>query len=158
MKKYFFIVAMMALALILSYHNLAAQAYTLAPDFKLEDLDKNIFTLSSCKDKNPVILFFWATWCPYCRKELKILNEMNAELKKEGIEVLAIDVNEPFSRVDNFVKNNQLNFKVFLDSKAAAAEDYGLIGLPTYILVDKKGYIRFIGFSFPKEKYKELIK
>lgn len=129
-----------------------AKEKTLAVDFKLSDLNQNTVTLSNFKDKQPVILFFWTTWCPFCRKELKTLKDMYPGLKEEGWELFAIDVGEPLYRVDNFTKSYSFNFRVLLDKDAAVAEAYNILGVPTYILINKEGYIVFSGNYFPKTK------
>lgn len=131
--------------------------FRLAPDFMLKDLNRDTFILSSYKDKQPVLLFFWTTWCPSCRSELKTLNDLYPELIKEGWELFAIDVAESAYRVENFVKNYALNFKVLLDKDAAVMDSYDLFGVPTYVLVDKEGYIVFKDNYFPRQDYRRLI-
>jgi len=128
----------------------------LAPDFQLQDLNQNTITLSSYKDKQPVILFFWTTWCPFCQRELKVLNDKYSSLLRDNVQLLAIDVGEVARRVDNFVKNRGIVFSVFLDKDTTVAAAYSILGVPTYILIDKKGQISFRGNSFPQE-YKKLI-
>ena len=61
-----------------------------APDFKLKDLDQITVELASFKNKEPVVVFFWTTWCPYCQKALKGIAQKISDLKKEGVEVLPI--------------------------------------------------------------------
>jgi peroxiredoxin len=129
----------------------------LAPDFSLQDLNKNTYTLSSYRSKQPVILFFWTTWCHFCRRELKMLKDIYPQLQKDGAELLAISVKEPAYKVDNFLKGYVLNFKVLLDRYATVAAAYDILGVPTFVLIDKKGRIVFRTNYFPKEKYKELI-
>lgn len=126
-------------------------------DFRLQDLNQKTFTLSSYKDKQTVILFFWTTWCPFCRDELRILNERYLELVKDGIELLAIDIGESGYKVDRFVRNYALAFKILLDKEATVAYAYDILGVPTYIFIDKKGNIVFRSHSFPQQKYKEII-
>ena len=126
-------------------------------DFQLQDLRQNTFTLSSYKEKQPVILFFWTTWCPFCRKELSILKEKYPQLQKDGCELFAIDVEESPYKVENFVKNRALNFKILLDLDAAVAEAFDIFGVPTYIFINKKGKIVYRDNYFPQERYKELI-
>lgn len=130
---------------------------SMALDFKLQDLAQNTFSLTSYKDKQPVILFFWTTWCPFCRDELKTLSQTYPKLAKEGWELLAIDVGESVYKVDKFVKDNALTLKVLLDKDMAVAHSYDVMGVPTYILLDKKGYIVFKDNYFPQRQYKELI-
>lgn len=129
----------------------------LAPDFKLQDLNNNLVTLSSYRDKQPVLLFFWTTWCPFCRKELKALNDMYAQLLKDGIGVLSINIGESSEKVNNFLKKYSLTFKVLLDQDNEVAYSFGLLGVPTYFLINKKGYIVFKDYYFPQGEYKDLI-
>lgn len=157
MRKYFFAAIIMAMAFVLAKSNLAIGEETIAPNFQLKDLAGNVITLSEYKGKQEVLLFFWTTWCPYCRKGLKVLNEKHAQLSKDGVEILAINVNEPAGKVDSFVKNYALTFKTLLDLDADVAMAYKLLGFPTYMIVDRKGYIRSTGYSFPEEEYKALI-
>ncbi|MFA4842217.1 MAG: TlpA disulfide reductase family protein [Candidatus Omnitrophota bacterium] len=126
------------------------------PDFQLQDLVGETVSLSDYKGKQPVLLFFWTTWCPFCRKELKVLNEKHASLTRDGLEVLAIDIGEPWEKVDNFVKSFGLNFLVLLDKDTNTAEAYDIVGVPTFVLVDKKGNIVFKDNFFPA-RYKDLL-
>jgi peroxiredoxin len=128
-----------------------------SPDFQLKDVNQETVILSSYIDKQPVLLFFWTTWCPYCRKELKIINSRYGELTKEGLELLPINVGESPERVNNFLKKDSLAFRVLLDQNGDAANSFGILGVPTYILIDKKGKILFQGHTFPEKEYKKLI-
>lgn len=126
-------------------------------DFQLQDLNQETVTLSNYRDKQPVLLFFWTTWCPYCRIELKVINDRYEKLAKDGLQVLAINVGESTSKVLNFTKNYHLAFRVLLDKDATVASSYRILGVPTYILIDKKGYIRFEGHHFPQKECEDLI-
>jgi peroxiredoxin len=102
-------------------------------------------------------LFFWTTWCPYCRIDLKTINAKYEELSRDGLKVLPINVGEPTNRVKNLLKNYNLVFKVLLDKDAKVAYAYGLSGVPTYVLIDKKGNIVSMGYQFPQKEYKAII-
>jgi peroxiredoxin len=134
-----------------------AKKLDLAPDFKLLDLNNNTITLSAYRDKQPVLLFFWTTWCPFCRKELKTLNDRYPQLVKEGWELLSIDVGEPAYKVDNAIKRYSLNFKVLLDKDTTVAGSYNILGVPTYVIINKKGHVVFKDHYFPQDTYKYLI-
>lgn len=125
-----------------------------AIDFNLLDLDNRMVSLSDFSGK-ALILFFWTTWCPFCQEELKKLDIVYPELKNEG-ELLAINVGESFSSVERFIRKNPVKYKVVLDRDMGVAKSYGIIGVPTYIFIDKKGHIIFNSHYFIKE-YKELI-
>lgn len=135
-----------------------AQNLQPAPDFRLPDLEKNTFTLSSYKERHqPVILFFWTTWCPYCREELKILKDLYPEFLVDGWELFAINVGEPANRVDNFAKSYSLPFKILLDITTSVAKSFYVLGVPTYVFVDKNGYIMLTEHYFPHDKYREFV-
>lgn len=128
-----------------------------APDFQLQDIHQDVISLSNYKDKESVLLFFWTTWCPFCQKELRILNDRYAGLLQDGLEVLAINVGEFPDTVENFIRNYYLAYRVLLDKDTSVARAYEIIGVPTYILINKQGYIVFKDNYFPQGGYKELV-
>jgi peroxiredoxin len=129
----------------------------LAPDFTLYDLYQNAYTLSNYRDKQPVLLLFWTTWCPFCRKELKVLNGMYSGLAADGLEVLSLNAGEIPSTVESFVQDYNLAYRVLLDKDNRVAVSYGLIGVPTYILVNKQGEVVFKDNYLPVTEYKDLL-
>ncbi|OGX17441.1 MAG: hypothetical protein A3K83_06815 [Omnitrophica WOR_2 bacterium RBG_13_44_8b] len=134
------------------------QAKTLetAPDFSLQDAGKTTYTLSSYRGK-PVLLFFWTTWCPFCRKEMGELKNIYPQLTQEGWELFTIDIQEPEYKVENFMESHGLTFKLLLDKDGQVAYAYSVLGVPTYVLINKKGEIVFKDNYFPKDTYKKLI-
>lgn len=157
MKKYLKLIFMFMAFICLFNSYALAKKLSLAPDFTLKDINQDTVNLSTYKDKQTVLLFFWTTWCPFCRKELRDLNQMHPELKKDGLEVLAIDVGESLDKVRIFIKSYALSFKVLLDKDTAVAQTYSILGVPTYVLVDKKGSIVFQDHYFPRKEYKGLV-
>lgn len=149
-----FITAVMFLS---AFILISSQASTIAPDFNLNDVNNQPVTLSSYRDKSPVLLFFWTTWCPYCLSQLKLLNKMYPGLVKDGIEVLAVNLREAKAKVEKFIKRYDINYRVLLDSDAEAAYAYDILGIPTYVLIDKKGNIVFSDNYFPEKEYKDLL-
>lgn len=111
-----------------------------APDFSLKDLQGKTFKLSKYSGK-PVLLFFGATWCPSCRAEIPAYKNIYATYSKRGLEVIYIDIMEPVEKVARFAKTNSLTYKVLIDEDGNVADNYGIIGVPTLILVDKEGNI-----------------
>ena len=104
-------------------------------------------------------MFFWATWCPYCRDELSLLNEKYPELQKDGIALLAINIGESAERINRFMKNYNLNFPVLLDANNNVAYDYAVLGIPEYVLIDKEGYVVYYENRFiHREQYQRLLK
>ena len=146
----------LAVLLFLSCQSVFAKDLSIAPDFTLSDTQNKTVTLSNYKNKQPVLLFFWATWCPFCREEFKGLNNDYSDLVRDNVELLAIDIGEPVAKVNNFTKNFVVVFKVLLDQDSAAASSYNLVGIPTFILINKNGEIVFRDHYFPKQ-YKNLL-
>jgi peroxiredoxin len=161
MKKYLRLVfTFIAVSIFLSSLAQAGEAIRkprLAIDFSLQDLKGKTYRLSDYKDKQPVVLFFWTTECPLCRPELRALNILYPTLQKEGIEVLAIDVNEPGYRVDKFAQKNALSMPILLDRDTQVARDYFIPGVPAIIIVNQQGNIVYEGDHFPTGIYKKLI-
>ncbi|MEI6832234.1 MAG: TlpA disulfide reductase family protein [Candidatus Omnitrophota bacterium] len=127
----------------------------LAADVILKDLNGQAVNLSSAENK-PAILFFWTTWCSYCRKEIKGLNQLYSEMKKEGITVFAVNIGESDYKVQGFFKDYVLNFNVLLDKEGKLADQYDVIGVPTYILLNKSGHRVAHGNALPAD-YRNLL-
>jgi len=127
-----------------------------AADFKLPDLNDKEFTLSEYKDKKGVLLFFWTTWCPFCREELKKLQTEHAGLEKNSIQLLTINEGEPKYKVESFLKSRNINLTVLLDEEGSAADAYSIFGVPTYVLINESGKIISSDNQFPKDGLKKL--
>ena len=159
MKKFFGTMVMLSTFLLLSAPVLSAKDALLAPDFTLQDTQGNKIKLADYRDKQPVLLFFWTTWCPFCREELKGLNGGRyADLTKIGWKIMVIDVGESASHVNDFTKKNPLVFNVLLDTDSAVSYIYDVLGVPTYVLIDKGGRIAFQGNALPTDYEKLLSK
>lgn len=120
-----------------------------AAPFKLLSVEgKEIVLESFAKDK-VLLLVFGTTWCPSCRHEVPILKEYYDDLKDDGLRVLGIDVQESKKKVNSFVKKNQINYPVALDSNAEVARLYQVVGIPLNIVLDKNGVIRYKDNQLP---------
>jgi thiol-disulfide isomerase/thioredoxin len=115
-----------------------------APDFTLKDLDGKTQRLSDYKGK-VVLVNFWATWCPPCRREMPSMERLYQKLKNEPFMVLAPDQYENFDLVFTFT--GQLDpaptFPIMLDPESRSAKAWGVKGLPSSFIVDKQGRIAY---------------
>jgi peroxiredoxin len=134
------------------------QEHSAAPvaEIKMKDTEGKEFSTLELKGK-PYILFFWTTWCPYCRTELESLNRNAAAYSQEGLTVIPVNVQERAEKILSFAKARKLTFRIFMDSEAELAKAYEVLGIPTYILVDSAGSLRYRGHTFPKNQYKNVL-
>lgn len=128
----------------------------IAPGFSLSALSGKEVSLSDFKGR-PVILFIWTTWCPFCRKELDDLQERYKDIRAAGIELLAVDTGEAKEKVEKYLGAKNIGFPVLLDSASEVAFSYNVIGVPTIILIDSSGLIRFQGNELPENYIQILI-
>jgi len=113
-----------------------------APDFSLEDLDGEQHALSDYRGK-VIMLNFWATWCPPCRREIPSMESIYQDLGDKGFVVLGVNEFETPDHV--FAYTGQLsvfpNFPILFDLDSKVAELYGVKGLPTTLLINKQGQV-----------------
>ena len=112
-----------------------------APDFELQNLDGQVVSLSELRGK-PVLINFWATWCPSCRSQMPYLEQIYQEWSNKGLVLLTIDVGESASRVRQFMQSNNLSLPVLLDTRQVVARKYNIMGYPTTFFIDKDGIIQ----------------
>ena len=113
----------------------------LAPDFQLQDLNGQTISLSDFQGK-PVLLNFWATWCNPCVSEMPYLQEINDEWSSKGLVLIAINVGDSPSEVEEFMQNHNLSLPVLLDTKQVVSQKYSIRYYPTSFLIDKDGIIQ----------------
>jgi len=112
-------------------------------------LGSNLFNRVSLSDLRGkvVVLNFWATWCPPCRREVPNLQAVHNEYGPRGVVVLAVDVQESLDTVGKFAMDNGITFNVWLDEDGWASTVYGVRSLPTTFFIDRQGVIRSIHFG-----------
>ncbi len=109
-----------------------------APELVLLDMDGVKHDLRAYRGK-PVIINFWATWCPPCRRELPSMNRAWKKIKDEGIVMLAVDVGEDEDTIFTFMADYPIDFTVLLDSRGEVSAKWPVVGLPTTFVLDKEG-------------------
>lgn len=106
-------------------------------DFELKDVAGKTWSLKSLKGK-VVLVNFWATWCPPCRKEMPDLQALSDEFGKQGFVVLGL-TDEDSDVVKNFLSHQSYSYPILLDSNRAAAKQFGIEGIPKSYVYDREG-------------------
>ena len=134
----------------------AATTGEVTPDFVLQDLTGKSVSLSSYRGR-PVYLVFGATWCPYCVAEIPRLTQTYEEYRKKGLVLFNIDVMESKEKVTAFAQKKRITYPILLDEEGKVAERFGVMGVPTRILIDAKGTIICRDCRSLDEKLKQLM-
>ena len=124
---------------------------TEAPDFKLATIGGEEFYLSDYKGK-VVMLNFWGTWCPPCRKEIPDLVNLQAKYNKDGLEIVGITLNSgSAAEIQKFADKRKMNYTILTDlgndETHAVTNLYGQVmgqpisSIPTTLVIDREGYI-----------------
>jgi thiol-disulfide isomerase/thioredoxin len=114
-----------------------------AKDFTVIDVDGKEVSLSDFKGK-PVVVNFWASWCPPCKEEMPYFNEVYKELGDE-VQFMMVDLvdgsRETVATAKAFIKDNGYEFPIFFDTDQDAAIAYGVYSIPTSIFIDAEGRV-----------------
>lgn len=154
MKNVFKVVLLSLLLLsiiLISIYNLNAQVFSpweieklvgkKAPEFTVKNLSGKSVPLSAFKGK-PILLNFWATWCPYCREERPSLNSLYREYKDRGLVIISVSTDRSPQKVRAYLERIPMNFIILMDNDSKAARLYGVYSLPTNFLIDREGIIK----------------
>ena len=134
-----------------------AEPGQLAPDFELTSTTGEMVKLSDYRGK-VVVLDFWATWCPPCKKAMPHLQEIHEEFASEDVVVLGVSVDANSEKVvQPFVDKHGYSFTMLLNGQRIAP-DYKVSGIPATFILDPDGKVRgsFVGYR-QKADYVRVI-
>lgn len=133
--KYF---SSLLLLLLWYIPNAAAEGPPTAPAWQLTTQAGEPISLSDYQGK-PVILHFWATWCPYCKKLQPKLVELEEKYQQSGIKIVSISFNEDDGALpQDEIKNRGYDFITAVHGESVASQ-YGVRGTPTTFFINRQG-------------------
>jgi cytochrome c biogenesis protein CcmG, thiol:disulfide interchange protein DsbE len=113
------------------------------------------------REGKTVLIDFWATWCGPCRK---LIPELKDWQKKYESDLVIIGVsNEEASKVQNFIRAQQVNYAMAVDTKSTTSNEIGISGIPHVLVISSDGVVRWQGFPggadpLTEEKLEQIIK
>lgn len=119
-------------------------------DFTLPDMNGEPVSLGTFLEKKPVLLVFWATWCPHCNELVPEINRLHTDPATGAkLQILALNYLESREKVESFLRKKRVAYPVLLDRKGTVARMYRVVGIPTYVLIDKGGRILYRDHELP---------
>ncbi|HYA95469.1 MAG TPA: TlpA disulfide reductase family protein [Terriglobales bacterium] len=110
--------------------------------FKATTLDGDELTSDSLQGKT-VLVQFWTTWCPHCRKDQSPVDGITRDFEDKGLVVIAVDVDEPRNTVTKYLKQSPRSCRIVLAKDTDLAALFPPSSFPTYVLIDRDG--NFVG-------------
>ena len=139
-----------SMAVLLAGVILSASAAELsgpAPDFVLSARDGRQVALSELEGQ-VVLLNFWATWCGPCRQEMPHLEALYERYSDLGFTLLGVNVEEDSSGADKFLAETPVTFPILFDPKSEVSKKYDVIDMPSTVIIDRAGNMRFIHHGY----------
>lgn len=128
-----------------------------APRFELAMLAGETLALDqTLREHEVVILDFWATWCPPCRRGLPLLDELAKEQAERGVVVYAINLREDDQTAADYMEREGLSLPIAFDRDGAVAGEYGVTGIPQTVVIDGDGRVRAVHVGFNPNMKEEL--
>lgn len=140
-------------------HSLTALEPSPAPELRFKDLEGRMHDLAELRGK-VVLINFWATWCPPCRREMPSMERLAQTLKGEPFVALAVDVGEDADTIEAFTSqlDTMPTFPILLDTRGRSMKAWKVSGLPTTFLVDKRGQVVASAIGGREFDHPEIVK
>ena len=114
---------------------------SVAPGFTATDLAGTVHSLESGKGQ-VTLLQFWATWCPYCRKDMAMMKQVAARYADRGLRIVTVSIDEDVQKLKTFVAEHAVPYPVISVTTAPDLPSlYETHGVPAYFLIDRQGLI-----------------
>lgn len=149
-----------AAAVLLSTVVFAVGVQEKAPDFTLKTLDGPNQRLQEYQGQ-VVLINFWASWCGPCRQEMPLLDRIHQRYQDAGFAVLGINVEDEVGPAKEVAERSKITFPVLLDQEQKVSEMYDLQAMPSTVVVDRDGKVRYIHRGYKpgdEAKYLEVVK
>jgi thiol-disulfide isomerase/thioredoxin len=136
-------IAALTAALMVSLPVLAAAPSGPAPAFTLTERGGSQLSLAQYKGQ-VVMLNFWASWCGPCKTEMPLLENIYKKYNKMGFTLIGVNVEPDSKDADAWLKQTPVSFPVIYDKDSKVSKMYDVSGMPSTVIIDRKGNIRML--------------
>jgi len=116
------------------------------PDISLQ-INQGKLRLSDLRGK-VVYLDFWASWCVPCRKSFPWMNEMHRRYSKDGLKIIAVNLDKDEKLASQFLADYPASFTIAYDPEGSSAEKFHVQAMPSSFLIDKQGKLHKTHLGF----------
>lgn len=130
----------------------------MAPAFQAVTLTGQTVSLDDVKNARAMVLVFWATWCPFCEAAIPEFKEVYSKYGPKGVIFLAINpgVNDSLRKTQLYVEKFGIPYPVIYEGRGTIARNYGVNGVPTVVMVDNTGTVRYNDAAMSADFLKRL--
>lgn len=131
-----------------------------APDFTLKNQAGKNMNLTEQRGKI-IVLNFWASWCGPCRTEMPVLQDFHEKYQELGVDVWGVNVEQENQAGHDFLKEVKVDFPIFFDPTNTLSASYQVEAMPTTVVIDRSGLVRYIFRGYKagyEKKYAKAIK
>ena len=139
--------AIVMAAAVVCFPALAGELSGVAPDFTLQVRGGGEASLSDYRGE-VVMINFWATWCGPCREEMPHLEALHQRYSSLGFRLLGVNVEEDSRLSDRFLAETPVTFEILFDPQNRVSDLYDVIAMPSTVLVDRNGNLRYIHHGY----------
>jgi len=126
---------------------MAEVAQDAAPDFTLKSQKNGNLKLSELRGK-VVLINFWASWCGPCRQEMPVLDELYRHYRSLDFTILGVNVEQNSDDAKSLLKDVPVTFPILFDTENKISKLYDVKGMPSTVLVDRDGNIRYVHMGY----------
>jgi len=160
MNKHNFFYLLLLSFFVCSTHVNALEIGQQAPDFTLKNLQGTNLNLTEQRG-NIIVINFWASWCGPCRKEMPVLQKFHDKYSDLGVFVWGVNVEQENQAGRDFLAGLNLTFPIFFDETNKISATYQVEAMPTTVIVDRNGVVRYVFRGYKagyEKKYAKAIK
>jgi len=126
-------------------------------DVVLSDVQGNEVVIPAAVRGKIALIHFWASWCRTCRSEMKHLEWIANQYRKDGVVAYSVGIGEKRKTAVAYISHLNISYPVLLDPSSVTKKQFGIVGIPTYYVLNREGIIRFKIFGETDDRQWEKI-